>query len=214
MPKKFEVGDRVRVIARGHYKDRAVGRFGVVKSCWWGSDSIGVTLEGISNGSSKYGYFYFKSHELEFLSCETTNTKIFGGENTMQNIENYINIALVQFLDDSRAPAGLYEYANFDESLQVGDQCVVMSAHHGLGLAEVVDFKEKATAPVLREIVARFDTSAYNARVEQRKKAADLKIKMQERAKQLQDLALYQVLAQNDSEMAQMVKDYLDLVNP
>lgn len=212
VPKGEYIGCPVRVIGRGHYKDKAIGRTGVVAS-FWSDESIGVRLDGAENASSKYGYFYFKLTELQFIGPADGPANNYKGENETMKIENYFNIAMVQFLNDSRSPAPLYEYANYDPGLQVGDRCVVMSAHHGLGLAEVVDFKETPDQPVLREIVAKFDTTEYDARVAKREKEAELRGKMQVRAKKLQDMALFQALAQNDSEMAQMVQEYLVLMN-
>ena len=212
-PKSDYIGYRVRVVGRGHYKNKAIGRTGVVAS-FWSHDSIGVRLDGVENTGSKYGYFYFKFTELQFIEPTDCVTNNYEGEKENMKIENYFNIAMVQFLNDNRTPAALYEYANFDPDLQVGDRCVVMSAHHGMGLAEVVDFKETTDQPVVREIVTRFDTSNYDARIAMREKSAELKAKMQARAKRLQDLALFQMLAENDPEMAQMLQEYQDLVKP
>ena len=110
--------------------------------------------------------------------------------------------------DDAVLPR-VYDYANFEPDLAQGDLCVVMSAHHGMGLAEVVEIKPSTGAALQREIVAKVDTSPYEARVEQRQKASELKAKMKERAKQLQDLSLYQLLAKDDTEMAKLLQDYL-----
>lgn len=210
VPKGEYLGSRVRVIGRGSYKSKAIGRCGVVES-FWSSESIGVRLEGIENSASKYGYFYFKMSELQFIEVADESVNNYEGETEIMEIKNYVNIALVQFLDDRRSPAPLYEYANFDQDLQVGDCCVVMSAHHGLGIAEVVDFKETADQPVTREIVGKFDKAAYDARVAAREKAAELKAKMKARAKQLQDLAVFQLLAKEDDEMAQLLNEFKSL---
>lgn len=211
IPKSEYVGRRVRVIAKGHYKGQAIGRCGVVES-FWSCDSIGVRLDGVDNSSSKYGYFYFKISELQFLGPAEAPEKTYEGETEIMEIKNYANIAMAQFLNDRRSPAPLYEYANFDPDLKVGDCCVVMSAHHELGIAEVVDFKATPEQPVVREIVGKFDKAAYDARVSAREKATELKAKMEARAKQLQDLALFQALAQNDAEMAELVQEYLGLM--
>jgi hypothetical protein len=62
-----------------------------------------------------------------------------------------------------------------------------------------------------REVVCKIDTTDYKARVETRKKAAELKAKMQERAKKLQDIAIYKMLAEKDDEMAQLLADFTNL---
>ena len=55
------------------------------------------------------------------------------------------------------------------------------------------------------------DVSEYDSRVQRRKQAAELKAKMQARAKQLQDLVLYQTLAKEDPEMAQLLQEFAAL---
>ena len=130
----------------------------------------------------------------------------------MQKMSNYLNVAVVQFLHNDKAFA-TYEYANYETGLSAGDLVVVMSAHHGMGLAEVVEIKDHTDNELYREIVSRVDTFDFDNRVAQRKMAAELKAKMQERAKQLQDIVLYQTLAKEDPEMAKMLQDYMALNN-
>ena len=128
----------------------------------------------------------------------------------MEKLTNYVNVAEVSFLNDNTA-FRTFEYANYEPDLAVGDLVVVKSAHHGMGLAEVIDIKERTSNDLYREIVAKVDTAGYNKRVDQREKAAELKAKMQERAKQLQDIVLYQTLAKEDPEMAQLLGDFMTL---
>lgn len=127
----------------------------------------------------------------------------------MNKLTNYLNVAEVQFLNDNGFRT--IECANYDPLLAVDDLCVVMTKHHGMGLAQVVSIKDHTDADLFREVVTGLDTSAYDTRVEQRKKAAELKAKMQERAKQLQDVVLYQTLAKEDPEMAAMLQEFMAL---
>lgn len=199
------IGRRVQVVAPGHYGERVMRQIGVVQAVWGvGASGIAVKLDDISNPGSGYGYFYFSISEIKVIT--DTEEK---GENNMAKINNYHNIAEIQFLKDDVA-FRTFEYANFDPDLQVGDLCVVQSASHGMGLAEVVNIKPRPELgkELSREIVAKVDTSEYTARVEQRKKAAELKVKMQERAKQLQDIVLYQTLAKEDPEMAELLEKF------
>lgn len=207
------VGKRVRVTGPGHYHGRCVGEAGTIRAVW-SADNMAVELDFAVNKNSTHGYFYFKFSELEILDNENTKTATAAetGESKMQKMNNYLNVAVIQFLNASTA-FKTYEYANYVPDLKANDLVVVMSAHHGMGLAEVVEIKEHTDAELYREIVAKVDTSAYDSRVATRKQAAELKAKMQERAKQLQDIALYQMLAENDPEMAQLLQDYKSLNN-
>lgn len=201
-------GKRVRIIENSTYhRGDLIGAAGTVRS-YWGSAGIGVKLDFYTNDNSKYGYFYFKISELEFIDEPKTNTE--KGETQMPKITNYLNIAKIEFLDEQTA-FRTFDYANFDPKLQAGDLCVVMTAHHGMALANVVEIEASKGEPLQREIVARVDMMDYYIRADLRKRAAELKAKMQERAKQLQDLVLYQTLAKEDPEMAQLLQDFKDL---
>lgn len=201
-------GKRVRIIENSTYhRGDLIGAAGTVRSCW-GSAGIGVKLDFYTNDNSKYGYFYFKISELEFIDEPSTNTE--KEQKQMQKITKYLNIAEIEFLNEQTA-FRTFDYANFDPDLKEGDLCVVATARHGLALANVVSIKASADKALEREIVAKVDTKEYSNRVETRQKAAELKAKMQERAKALQDLVLYQTLAKEDPEMAQLLQDFKDL---
>lgn len=207
------VGLRVRVIGPGYYHGKCDGQIGVIRALW-SLGNIAVELENMKNPRSSRGYFYFKLSELELFDTEENNTATAvaeeKGENEMQKMNDYLNVAVIQFVD---GPRKTYEYANYEPDLAVGDLCVVMSAHHGLGLAYVEQIKERTDEDLCREIVAKVDCSCYETRAERRKQAAELKAKMKERAKQLQDIVLYQTLAREDAEMAQLLRDYQALTN-
>lgn len=201
-------GVRVKVIASSSYKKYKVnGECGVVirNAC----DAYGkcvVKLDNMRNNYGATGYHYFKPFELEVIDEKTENNL---EENTMANITNYLNIAKVKFLDSESNRT--WEYANFDTGLQPGDICVVMTGCHGMSVAEVVEIVDRNDIETSREIVAKVDMLWYNDRVKTRKEAAELKAKMQERAKKLQDIALFQMLAKEDSEMMDLLNRYQSL---
>ena len=206
------IGRRVKVKSTARYKNQHEGQNGTIRTTW-NANSIGVDMDFQVNDRSKFGYFYFHISELIVLDKQNNKTAEAEekGENTMSNLTNYLNVATVKFLDDPEAFRTI-ECANYETALQVGDICVVQTAHHGLGLAEV---EAIAATPIrgnlTREIVARVDTFDFDTRVEQRKRAAELKAKMQERAKKLQDLVLFQTLAKDDPEMAALLQDFMAL---
>lgn len=206
----FKTGSRIRVKRCESYKKyNYTGLLGTVLSNRYDAyGTIVVELDTATNPYSGVSRFYFKPYELEVVN-ECNNDIL--EENNMQTITNYYNIAKIQYLDN--ATVSHHHYANFDTSLKEGDLCVVKSAHHGLGLAKVVAIidVDPRDNRVTREIVAKVDTDMYDFRVKARKDAAELKAKMQERAKQLQDIALYQMLAKDDPEMQSMLEQYQNL---
>jgi hypothetical protein len=132
-------------------------------------------------------------------------------ENNMHTVTNYLNIAKVKFVDGNNERT--YDYANYDVFLKAGDLCVVKTANHGLGLARVVEIIDRNDIETQREIVSIVNTEDYDLRVATRAKAAELKTKMQERAKQLQDIDLYQMLAKDDPAMMELLIEYQTLPN-
>lgn len=201
-------GAQVRIIRQSKYKTtKLLGKIGIVQSYYTGSGSIPVEFDDEVNGASMYGYFYFKRSEVELVKDDTNDME----ENNMEVITNYINVARVQFLSDG-SPSN-YKYVNFDPELQVGDTCIAKYNGSAYGVAKVVEILDDTDVKTDREIVAKVDMSAYNQRVTNRAKAAELKAKMEERAKQLQDIALYQLLAKDDSTMMDLLKEYQAINN-
>lgn len=201
----FEVGSRVRVVNQKAYKSfELINECGTVRDATGGK--IRVNLDNIRNPNSSYGSFYFIPGELIIIDKQVE-------EKTMQNnITNYLNIAKIKFIDNVCPNPKTYEYANFDPELKVGDICVVKSACHGFGIAKVEEIVEQNDIVTRREIVAKVNTDAYEERVANRAKAVELKAKMQERVKQLQDIALYKMMAENDATMSDMLKEYQSIV--
>lgn len=199
----FKSGMRVQVIKQHKYLNtKLIGKLGTVKSGY--GTEVTVMIDGIRNSYSGSGHFYFKPSELEIVDECINNVE----ENTnMPNITNYLNAVKIQYIDNV-APSG-YIYANFEPDVKVGDLCVIKSAHHGLGLARVTEVIDRNDFEVsTREVVAKVDTRDYDERVANRARAAEIMDKMKERAKKLQDIALYQMLAKDDPEMMALLESY------
>lgn len=204
----FKPGVRVEVIRCDSYKKYDYkGKLGTVILNQYGQyGKILVELDTEINPYSAVGHFYFKPSELSLVN--ETNDDILE-ENTMNNksnITNYLNTVKVKFVDDNKISSN--NYANFDSAVETGDMVVVSTPYAGLELATVVEIIDSNDVGLAGEIVAKVDTTAYDARVANRAKAAELKAKMKERAKQLQDIALYQMLAKDDPAMLELLSEY------
>ena len=199
----FEIGMRVEVIQHHQYRRyNLIGKTGTVRGKY--NSEIRVELDDMINPNAGSGHFHFKLKELKIIDEDNVREN----EN-MPNIKNYFNAVKIQFINNTK-PCD-YIYANFDRDLKTGDLCVVKPAHHEMTLARVVEILEGNSYETTREVVAVVDTSFYDERVKIREKATKLKARMQERAKKLQDIALYQMLAENDSEMMELLNDYQNL---
>lgn len=197
----YETGQRVKVVRQYSYSTMGlIGLLGTVKSVY--SHSIAVQIDDQWNTRSSKGWFYFKASELKIIDDNTKE------ENDMPYITNYLNVVKVRFFSDDGSSQ--YLYANFDPELNVDDVCVVKypSKGGGIGVATVVEIFDKTDLNIDREVVAKVDMAPYEYRVATRAMDAELKAKMQERAKKLQDIALYQMLAKDDADMMALLKEY------
>lgn len=204
------VGRRVRIKQSPRYGGRCIGQSGTIKS-FWGTENVGVDVDFMVNENSKMGLYYFKLTELEYIEDKPAIV-VKEGEKAMLGAKDYLNIAKIHFHNNDDPVFRTYECANYIPDLMEGDTCVVMSANHGMGLALVIEILPNNGQELFREVVTKVDMSEYEARVATREKAAELKAKMQERAKQLQDIVLYQTLAKEDPIMAQFLQDYKTLI--
>jgi hypothetical protein len=136
-------------------------------------------------------------------------------ENIMLSQNEDFKVAGVKFLSGSNQDKEYY-YALFADNadVQVGDLVVVQTEHHGLALAQIssLDDTDKNKVQCSREIVSVVDTSAFEKRKAQREARAKLKKEMDKRVSELQETALYELLAEKDPALAAMLADYKKIV--
>ena len=110
-----------------------------------------------------------------------------------------------------------YYYAIFDDgnTYKAGDQVLVSGCNK-----DVMTIKEILTVPeaeagftknITAEIICRVDTSAYDQRVENRKKAEKLKKDMDAVIKQMDVTKKYEVYAAENPELAVLLDQYKEL---
>lgn len=192
----FKRGDVVEVVDANKYKEVSVGAIGTVRSTYDGR--VTVVFAHIHNPRSSYDCFYFTANQLKY----------FEGDKIMEG--NY-SIATVRFMDGTNTDK-TYRYALYDDTCaRVGDICVVKSAHHGMGIASIVDIEPKTDEKITREIVCVCDFSMYHTREAKRQRKEELKRKMAARAAQLQEIALYQMMADKDASMGDMLREFNEL---
>lgn len=189
---------KVKVLASSRYDNRYEGLIGTVENTS-GSTSLGIRLPGRENPKSSVGLFWFDESEVEFIESEET-VMLSPNENFM--------VAGVKFLDGTNKDKE-YFYALFDEYL-VGDLVVVQTGHHGLALAEItsVDGSGKEKVKCSREIITRVDMKAFCERRDKRESLAQLKKDMDKKVKELQETAIYELLAEKDPSLAAMLTQY------
>lgn len=193
---------KVVVLHSDKYGNRYEGKCGVIENTSCGGTAVGVKLEGYSNPRSSNGLYWFAEDEIELIESEET---------IMMNQNENFRVAGVKFIDGTNTNKE-YFYALFDE-YWVGDLVVVQTGHHGLSLAEItsIDCSGKDRVKCSREIVTRVDMSSFYDRQEKRKALAKLKKDMDKKVKELQETALYELLAEKDPSLAAMLAEYKQL---
>lgn len=194
----MKIGDRVRVLPCLNYGGRFTGRLGaIIYLTGLCPDKVGVKIDGLENQASKYGAYWFALSDVQIIESEE------------MYMPNEYKTASIQFLDGTNHGT-LYTYALYDEGIVAGDLVVVKTGHHGLALAKVVEVSPEIAAPVKygRQIAAKVDLSAYEARVQRAKRLSKLKQEMDAKVKELQSTALYELLAEKDPALGAMLAEY------
>lgn len=201
----FGVGARVKVIRQRKYPEyKLLDLIGTVRTDSGGN--VSVIFDTITNTRSQYGCFYFKAVDL----VEAEDKDIFVEEDNMNDIKitNYLNVVEGTYVNE---PGSMrFAFANFDPGVEVGD-LVVTSDRGVFKLAKVEKILKGVDLELRREVVVKVHRVEYDERVRVRQQAAELKARMQERAKQLQDIALYEMLAKDDPDMKALLCEYRSL---
>ena len=193
---------KVKILSSDKYNNQFEGKSGVIENTSCGGTAVGVKIEGYANHKSSMGLYWFAEDEIELIERE---------ENVMLNPNENFMVAGVKFPDGSNKDK-VYYYALFDEYF-IGDLVVVQTGHHGLALAEIVEIQcdGKDKVKCSREIVSRVSMEAFYERQEKRKALAKLKQDMDKKVKELQETAIYEMLAEKDPALASMLTEYKQL---
>ena len=191
----FQVGDRVRVSNKSFVSYKQTGTIN--------QRNIGGSYYvSLDNGD----YRCYKTKNLELIK-----TNIM--EDQKMAITGDFKVAKIKFLNGTNTYTE-YEYAMFDD-YEVGDTVVVASANHGLGIAKIsaIITKDQAdTKNFEREIVAKVDMDTYEARKKNRNRLNELKNKMDKRFNELNKIALFEMMAEKNPELKEMLDVYKELI--
>ena len=200
------LGAKVKILKSSRYSNVYEGKCGVVENTSTGDTSIGVRIPGCHNSRGLSGLYWFAEDEVEFTERK---------ENIMLSHNEDFKVAGVKFFSGSNTDKEYY-YALFADNAdaQEGDLVVVQTGHHGLALAQIssLDDTDKNKVQCSREIVSIVDMGAFEKRKAQREARAKLKKEMDKRVSELQETALYELLAEKDPALAAMLADYKKIV--
>lgn len=155
----------------------------------------------------------FKTYEgylLNIIKSEEENEQ-------MAKLTGYYAVAVAVIEEVTCCCKKDYYYAVFDDgnTYKAGDQVLVSGCNK-----DVLTIKEILTVPeaevkynknITAEIICRVDTSAYDQRVENRKKAEKLKKDMDAVIKQMDVTKKYEMYAAENPELAALLDQYKEL---
>ena len=131
----------------------------------------------------------------------------------MAKLEGFSKVAVIKF--GGNYP---YHFAIYDDGTdyQVGDYVVVSANSPNAKIDEIISVEEAAKRSnknITAEVIAKFDKTAYDKRVEQRKEKEKLKKELDKRKKEIQKKLDDEYYASKDKTYAEMLRQYESLEN-
>lgn len=154
------------------------------------------------------------SHDLGIID-NSNNTQCEEGENNMATkLTGFKQVAAIE------QGCSTYYYAIYDDGMVYypGDKVIVSGAARGElhTISEIIDPEEAVSRMgnknITAEIITRVDTSAYDERLEKRKAADKLKKDMDKVIKQIEENNKYEMYAERNPELAEMLSEYKKLI--
>lgn len=190
-------------------------------------DKVLIKSEGVYNGwvgtvVGKWdGYRYKNCFKVKIQSIYVNTTICVSGdnlikiegENVMAKLTGYKQIAAI------KQGYSTYYYAIYDDGRKYypEDKVIVSGAASGMvqTISEIIDPEEAASRmgnkSITAEVIAYVDTSAYEERVAKRKEAGELKKKMDQVIKQMDESNKYEMYAERNPELKEMLEAYKKL---
>ena len=196
----FNYGDIVLIVNRG----KCHGLYGQVVGVW-----------------DQEGYYNCYKVKVRNTDPYVNTTICIKGKNLIKQGENIMAAKLTGYKQVAAIKQGYstYYYAIYDDSRKYypGDSVIVSGAASGMvqKIEEIVDPEEAAkrmgNKSITAEVIAYVDTSAYEERVAKRKEATELKKKMDQVIKQMDESNKYEMYAERNPELKDMLETYKKL---
>ena len=177
-------------------------KYGRVIETWYGVINECIKVEFVVQDGLSYIY---RDDQLE---------RIVEEDNAMSKLTGYKQVAAI------KQGCYIYYYAIFDDGrvYYPGDKVIVSGAASGTvhTISEIIDVEEASirmgNKNITAEVIAYIDTSAYDDRVKRRKEADNLKKKMDKLIKEMDENNKYEMYAERNPELKEMLDTYKKLV--
>ena len=168
----------------------------------------GVIFEELKNPAGKNGRFYYTECELA----------LFEEEEDMKEFD-WTDYKVASCIIEDKPETQNFAIANFDvENVRAigGDAYGVTENNKVVNIVAVLDGqdfhqREHAGSAPKEELKAVFNGGPYRARQERRKRKAELKKQMDQRVKEIQSTQIYEMLAEKDETLADMLKAFKEV---
>lgn len=190
----IKVGDKVA----SKYSDR----YGTVINVWIDLYNHDSKCEIIAQDGLSYIYY---EYDLVLIGKKE--------DKQMAKLTGYKQVAAI------KQNYGTYYYAIYDDGRKYypGDKVIVSGTANGMvhTISEIITPEEASVRMgnknITAEVIAYVDTSAYDDRVKRRKEADNLKKKMDKLIKQMEENNKYEMYAEKNSELKEMLETYKKL---
>ena len=195
---KFKIGDKVLVISECQTK----GWVGVVEGMDYWHTYITVKF----NGGLKRTY---NKNSLKLFNEENNITN--KGDNEM--ITGNYRVAMVKFVQGTNTTKE-YAFALFEDYTNVNEYVLCDTAYgYSVGkIVEIISKDEYEGTEITKEIICGVYFDNFEQRKKNREEAKKLKSEMDKKMKEMQELALYEMMAEKSPELKEMLEQYKGLV--
>ena len=202
---KFQKGDKVRVISdcQSYGKQGVVVRY-VNYPIWYTCKYVEVKLS--SGGRRTYN-----ESSLSLININQENNITNKGDNEM--ITGNYRVAMVKFVQGTNTDKK-YAFALFEDYISV-DEYVLCDTAHGYSVGKVIEIINKDEyegVEITKEIISPINFYYFKQRKKNREEAKKLKGEMDKKMKEMQELALYEMMAEKSPELKEMLEQYKNLV--
>ena len=168
----------------------------------------GLIFEELENPAGKNSRFYYTECELA----------LFEEEEDMKEFD-WADYKVASCIIEDKPETQNFAIANVDvENVRAigGDAYGVTEGNRVVNIVTIVDGQdlhkhERAGSAPKEELRAVFNGAPYRARQERRKKKAELKKQMDQRVKEIQATQIYEMLAEKDEALADMLKAFKEV---
>lgn len=174
-----------------------------------------IRIEEMRRHACNNGTIEFECNFINLDYINEKNIKLNEENEQMAKLTGYYAVAVIE--EGTGCCKRDYYYAIFNDgnTYKAGDQVLVSCSNNDVleikDIITVEEAKEKGRKDITAEIICRVDTSAYDQRIENRKKAEKLKKDMDAVIKQMDATKKYEMYAAENPELAALLDQYREL---